>query len=198
MAQPGQRPDIEDKISLIADRIVRGQDAKADKSILLSRVRAAAAVVASTLTTMGLANPLFSLASGKEDEKLSAVFGAFLGLPKIFSVVGVTIFVITAIGLAFYKQAKVDEKAVQSVALSDAFDRLEIDLLGDLELAEPIQQLNVRLNSAKALESSYYRIMPKRNDDNSARIANYVRKRTAEYSRYWGSSAPDSDRKEKK
>jgi hypothetical protein len=197
VAQPGQRPDIEGKISLIADRLVRGQDARADKSIILSRFRAATAIIASTLTTMGLANPLISLAAGRDDQKLSAVFDAFFGLPKIFSFVGVAIFIITAIGLAFYRQAKVDEKAVQSLALSDAFDRLEIELFGDLELAEPIQQLNVRLNSAKTLESSNYQIMPKRNDANNLRINNYVKKKIDEYCKFWGDSLPDSDRKEK-
>lgn len=196
MATPGQRPDIEGKISLIADRLVRGKDAKADRSIILSRVRAGAAIIGSTLTTMGLTNPLISLASGKDDQKLSAVFGAFYGLPKIFSFVGVAIFLVTAIALAFYRQAKIDDKAVQSLALSDAFDRLEIELQGGLEQLEPIQQLNVVLNSAKTLESSNYRIMPKR-DNYGVRINNYVKTTIEQYCNHWGVSPPDSERREK-
>jgi len=63
MAELGQRPDIERKVELIADRIVRGKFAKNNKSVQWFRIHRAATLVASTLTSAGLAHPFLSLFS---------------------------------------------------------------------------------------------------------------------------------------
>lgn len=44
MAEIGQRPDIERKVALISDRIVRARRANQNREILLSRIRTAAAI----------------------------------------------------------------------------------------------------------------------------------------------------------
>ncbi len=197
MAAPGQRPDIEKKIVLISDRIVRAYQAKNNRSILLFRIRTAAAVIGSTLMTVGLENPLLSLASGKGDQTLNYTFGAsWYGLPKIFSFFGVGIFVLVAIALAFYKQAKIDERAIQSIALVDAFEGVESRLVLSLEDEEPIQQLNVVYNEAVALDSNNSKNMPKRDGFKSA-IDSYAQTKINDYCKWWKDAPPPDERREK-
>jgi hypothetical protein len=197
MATVGQRPDIEGKIGLIADRIVRARLAKKNRAIMLSRIRTGAAVLGSTLTTIGLTNPLVSLLSGKGNQSLDQAFSvAWFGLPKIFSFVGVGVFIATAIALAFYKQAKIDEKAIQSLGLVEAFVRLELDFERNLEQAEPIQQLNAVYNSAIALETSNFLVMPRRNGHKNL-VDSYVQTTIRDYCRYWDPNPPAQERRER-
>lgn len=197
MAKPGERPDIETKIRPIADRIIRARLAKKNRAILLARVRNVAAVTASALTTIGLSNPLFSLVSGKEDQTLNQAFSvAWFGLPKLFSIVGVVIFFFTALALTYYKQAKVEEKAIQSLGLIDAFETVETNLQSGLEQPEPTQQLNVVYNSAVALETTNSKVMPKRNGHRPL-VDEYVKQSIQDYCQYWNSSPPSGERREK-
>lgn len=197
MAMAGQRPDIEGKVALISDRIVRARLAKENRAILFSKIRTAAAVVASTLTTIGLTNPLLALVSGNGEQTLNQAFStSWYGLPRLFSFVGVVLFILVALALAFYKQAKIDEKAIQSLSLVEAFERLEIDFERSLEQQEPIEQLNAVYNSAVALESSYFQSMPKRDRFRTA-INSYTKGTIDQYSKWWNDMAPQLERKEK-
>jgi hypothetical protein len=196
MAAPGHRADIEAKIRSIANRLVRGKSARRTRTVWLSRIRTIVAVVGSTLTSIGLTNPLIALAAGRE-QSITATFSAWGGLPKYVSFVGVTIFLISAVLLALYTQAKIDEKATQSRAVADMFDRLEVKFEGVLDWREPIQQLNVFLEEAKTLESNNYHVMP-RGDGYQNMIDDYVAKTIKQYSENWGDAPPESERKEKK
>ena len=197
MAIAGERPDIEGKVALISDRIVRARRANKNQAILLSRIRTTAAVVASTLTTIGLTNPLLALVSGNGEQTLNQAFSiSWYGLPKVFSFLGVVLFIIVALALALYKQAKIDEKAIQSLSLVEAFQRLEIDFERSLEQDEPVEQLNAVYNSAVALESSYFQSMPKR-DGFKAAIDSYTQSTIGQFSRWWNNAPPQTERKEK-
>ncbi|MFY9820894.1 MAG: hypothetical protein WAM82_05895 [Thermoanaerobaculia bacterium] len=139
MAAIGKRPDIEEKIGLIANRIVRGRFAKKNKSVMWYRLNRVTAITASALTSIGLANPLLLLASDKGDITLSQAFNSWNGLPKWLSILGVILFIIGSIARAFYRQEKVEEKAAQSLVLSEAMDRLEVEMQRYLELPEPVE-----------------------------------------------------------
>lgn len=197
MAMAGQRPDIEGKVALISDRIVRARRAKGNRAIFYSQIRTLAAVVASTLTTIGLTNPLVALVSGNGEQTLNQAFSmSWYGLPKFFSFLGVVLFILLALALALYKQFKIDEKAIQSLSLVEAFERLEIDFERSLEQQEPIEQLNAVYNSAVALESSYFQSMPRR-DGFRAAIDSYTQVTIGQYSKWWNDMAPQLERKEK-
>jgi hypothetical protein len=193
MAVSGERQDIEDKIKPIADRLVRGKSAKDSRAVLAYRIRTWAVVAGATLTSLGVTSPLISMISDHGNVKISDVLGPF---PKSVSFIGVGIFILVAIALAFYNKGKVVEKAIQSLALTDAFDRLEIEFQNGLEQPEPIPQLNLILGSAKTLESSFYQIMPKR-DGYQQRIDQYARETIAQYCNYWGVAAPGLERSER-
>src|SRR5919106_5400908 len=93
MAAIGKRPDIEDKIGLIANRIVRGRFDQKNRSVMWYRLNRVTTITASALTSIGLANPLLLLASGKGGETtLSQAFNSWSGLPKWLSILGVILF----------------------------------------------------------------------------------------------------------
>jgi len=196
MAAIGDRPDIEDAIAQIADRLVRGTKAQNNPEILISRVYQVTTVAASTLTSIGLANPLFSLLSGEGQKvTVSQAFNGWYGLPKLFSVVGVIVFVVVAFALAFYREAKIGEKATQSLGLIAAFERVEVDLQRCLELKEPMKQIGPIYEVAAALGTSYVQVMPKKENCRED-IDKYTKTAIKDYCKYWGSTLPE-ERSEK-
>lgn len=197
MAEPGQRPDIERKVAQISDRIVRGMQAEKDPAIKISRAYKAASLVASSLTSIGLSNPLIALITGDGKKiTVSQAFESWHGLPKMCSFVGIVLFVVTAILMAFYKQGKVEERAVLSLGLFEAFKRLEVELVRHIEKIEPMEQLSSVYDTAIALESSYCQTIPKREDCKKI-ISDYTISMIRDYCNNWGIVSPELERREK-
>jgi hypothetical protein len=197
MAAVGQRPDIEGKILLIGDRIVRGRLARKNSAVKWYRVNRVATIAASALTSIGLTSPLLLLLSDQGNTiTLSKAFESWNGVPRLFSFLGVGVFVVGTVALAFYRQEKVEEKAIQSLSLVEAMERLEGDLHRHLEEREPMEQLLPLQSQVYALEATHFQAIPRR-DNYTAEINDFATKTIDNFCKWWGDAPPPQERREK-
>ena len=197
MASPGERPDIESKIEHIGDRIVRGRLAKGNAAVKWYRLYRATTIAASALTSIGLTNPLITLLGDKGSEvTVAQAFGTWSGLPMVFSFLGVFAFVVAAVAFAFYRQEKIEERAIQSLGLSEAMQRLEVEFLTSLEQQDPMEPLLGVYERVCALENTHFQAMPPRAEARTD-VKTYVQSVVSEYCKNWTSIRPAFERREK-
>jgi hypothetical protein len=196
MAQPGERTDVEKKIEAIAPRILRGLAAKKNKEVMLYRLNKYSTLVGSTLTGVGLSNPLLSaLAGGKNRPNVEEAFTSFNGLPIFFTVAGVVIFLGVILAKNIYASEDIEKKAVQSLGLYESVGRLKLKFEHYLELDEPMEQLGAVHETCIALEDTYAPIMPDDERLDGQLVGDYVGRMITTKSRYWVSEMPVTQRK---
>jgi|GEM_PF-5598616 len=193
MANPGERRDIEEKVELIAERIVRGKEAKKNRVVFFYRLNRLATILASALTGMGVSNPLLTIFTGNSSgAKLQEAFTSFNGFPIWLSVLGITIFVLLFVARQFFVEEGYEKKAIQSISVYESFVALETDFRGRLQNKDPMPKLNEIHENALALENSFAQIMP--SDDSCVdKIQDYVNNliKVRLICKYWDSTMPE-------
>jgi hypothetical protein len=197
MANPGERHDIEEKVELIADRIVRGKAAKNNREVSFYRLNRGATLVASTLTGAGISNPILSVLAGHEKTpSITDAFASFHWLPAWLSVTGVAIFLILLVARQFYVDEGFEKRAIQSLSLSESFSALETNFRGKLQVGEPMPQLDSIHQQALALENTFYLIIPT-DSFYVQEVKIYVQDLvvTRDFCKYWLANQPTDDRR---
>ncbi len=192
MAKRGERPDIEEKLELISERIVRGKEAKNNRVVIFHRLNRIATIIASVLTGMGISNPLLTISKGG-NAKIQDAFTDFNGLPIWLLAIGIVIFVALIVARQFFVEEGYEKKAIQSVSVHDSFIDLEPDFKSKLQVKEPMSELNPIHEKALALEKSFIQVLPSE-DFCKDKIQTYVNKMIEKQCRYWNSNMPDEER----
>ena len=183
MADRGQRPDIEEKLELISERIVRGKEAKNNRVVVFHRLNRIATIIASVLTGMGISNPFLTVFKGG-NAKIQEAFTDFNGLPIWLLAIGIVIFVALLVARQFFVEEGYEKKAIQSVSVYDSFIDLEPDFKSKLQVREPITELNSIHDKALALEKSFAQVLP--NEDLcEEKIKAYVNRMIDRHCRHW-------------
>lgn len=196
MAKLGERCDIEEKVELIADRIVRGKAAKSNREVSFYRLNRGATLVASTLTGAGISNPILSIFAGRDNSpSITDAFTSFHALPAWLSATGVAIFLILLVVRQFYVDEGFEKRAIQSLSLYESFDALDTDFIGKLQVSQPIELIDPLHLQALALEKTFNLVMPK-DRFYIQKVKDYVQDLlvTRNFCKYW-SSTPTDDRR---
>ena len=197
MAQPGDRPDIEQKIECIANRIVRGKLAKKNWDVKIYRLNRDLTVLASALGSAGLGHPILTVLSDQgETPPLSAALAQFSGLTMWISIAAGALYVAILLGKRFYQSGEVEKRAIQSLAAFEVFDRLEVQLAGALEVPEPLSQLSSLHEASVTLEMNYKSVLPDTKTCKQS-MREFLADLVNEKSKYWRSRMPKVERRKR-
>lgn len=193
MANIGDRPDIESKIKVIAERIVVGKLAKDNKQVIwFLRYRNVNTAV-SALGGAGVSHPFLSIVNG--NASVDSYTKYFQGIPLVIFVLGGLVFFVLIVFRQFYMGEEVDKKAIQALSLHEAFVRLETDFRAKLQNKEPLEQLNVEHEAALILQKNNTNVIPSV-DDHVKEIESYTQNIISKYCAYWNNTVPESERRE--
>ncbi len=188
---------IENKIEQISQRIVRGKMAKNRTEVKLYLFYKYIVMLASVLTTLGVSNPISNiLAETNNDLTLSGIFREYGNLPAWLLIVLLIVYALLLLMMTFYKQMKVEEKAMKSISLAGSFSRLEVSFHACLDQEDPMEQLNLLCNNAVAYEADGWDIIAAK-DKCRNEIDTYIQNTIREHSKSWKITIPETERRER-
>ena len=158
MAQKGERIGIENAIRKVSALVVRGKAASENKAVRLARVQKVVGVVATALTSFGLASPVLNAIQGK-DVNLEQTRQSFAGLPFFVLLLGGLLIIAILIANQLMKEGNIATTAVLSQALSDSFGKLADQVRGVLPYEDPEQDLERLYEDALVLQRYSERLM---------------------------------------
>ena len=195
MAQIGQRPDVEDKIREITNRIVRGKHARDNPAISFYRFAAYLKTISVGLTGIGIGNPFVAVLDGRGSQPtIAAVAASFHGVPLIVFVGGIAVYVFIVVAQRLITSGNLEQKAVHSLALFDTMRRFDLQLRARLAVADPMTQLIQLQENIFAIEDTSFEVMPdydKYADESQRTSASIIEV----FCHHWDSNAPGLERR---
>lgn len=190
MAKPGERKDIEADLRYIVLGILRGKAAAKSRAVHWYKLNKVSSLFATTLGSAGISPALLSVFQpGGRTASLVEVLRAFHGIPIVLALAGAIVYLVLLFGKHFYASEEFEKKAIQSLALFEAFARLEAELIAILSKPEPIAEISAIYYHVASLAKDNVMIMPPAADVETEAVR-YLTNLVQSYAGQWNSSPP--------